>query len=190
MLNISFEELIHGSYSNPEDWFLDFHEWFHGLPLLNQIVTVVLMILIAVGVIALTYYILKGTAYLVYYIFKGIGYLIYYLFKGLYYMFKFMFYDIPMSIAGMGVREYPKRMEDGLPSQVNYDEGIKQKKEGFKTVSENQPSPNPYQMPKIPKTIHCPVCGEKFTSEMQHILKANAKVYCEYCGHSLEMVVR
>ena len=197
----SFKDLTTTEYNNPGEFFLDFHEWFQNLPIANQILMFVLLVLMTVGFFIFMYYILKGILYLVYYALKGT-----------YLLLKAIFFDLPCYILGINKKSKnknqrltkserkkyryshsPKSSKFGIsyhsdatikPPQTIVTSKIGQKKRYFK-------NPDSAIIPKNePKSIHCPMCGCKFTFEMNRLLTKNRKVFCEYCGHGLEYITQ
>ena len=162
------------------DWFVGFQGWFHGMDLLFQILVTVGLIALTVGVFALVYYIIKGVFKLIFYIMKGIFKLISSIFKGIFKVIESIWKAIfgDFSKRHPANTQYYKRPPRTQPAA---------KEEVVVAVHTHKPKPIAVSEPK-PSTLHCPICGNKFTRDMGAVLADVGCVYCEYCGNDLKKV--
>ncbi len=140
--------------------------WFLGLPLLNQILILIGIIVLSILALVLVYYILKGVAYLLYYLFKGLYYLFKAIFLGLYKLFEALYY----AITGKS-----KKKEETIPKPPE--------------ISAIPPHhvPNLIERNEIRIPSYCTECGQKTTKSMESLLISRGIAFCFYCGKGFKL---
>ena len=151
-------------------------QWYFSLPLIAQVMIVVLVFAVVALTLILIYYILLGIGYLIYYLLKGL----YYLFKGICVLTYKLLKGIYHMIFGKGGTAVPTT-EQGQQVQSAPVQAPVQ----YAAV----PAPAIQVITKTPaieqvasQARFCPECGMAFTTKMVEYLRANGRVYCEFCG--------
>ncbi|MFX1345578.1 MAG: hypothetical protein ACFFAI_10755 [Promethearchaeota archaeon] len=142
--------------------------WFLELPLLNQILILIGIVILSILAIVLVYYVLKGVAYLLYYLFKGLYYLFKAIFLGLYKLFEALYYAITGKSKKKG--ETPPQTHE------------------ISTIPPHQ-VPTLIERNEISIPSYCTECGQKITKSMESLLISRGIAFCFYCGKGFKLKV-
>ncbi len=159
---------IHSKWEGIES-FMDFREAFQGMQPIYQILLFIALIALTVAAVAMAYYIVKYTFILIYEIFKAL-------------------YNLVKSVAEGTINQTRpiSRQSQYIVQQPVNTPTIRPVPAQPRPVTVPTQAPNSREIPKTITVLHCPMCGETFTSEMMNLLHRNGKVFCEYCGNMIE----